>query len=76
MKITSINQMKAFENAIERCTSSVWVIPALGGRQYDLKDEMERYGGLAKMLEDDMEIFTSNYHDSAVMERFYLDNCA
>ena len=76
MKITNNEQMKAFENTVDRCTSTVWVVSAFGGKQYDLKNEMERYSGLAKMTEDDMEIFTTDWHDTALMEKFILANCA
>lgn len=72
MKLTNKQQLNAFENIVDKCTSTVWVMSPFGGRQYDLKNEMERYQGLAEMMNDDMEIYTTSPHDTTLMENYLL----
>ena len=76
MKITNKQQLNAFENTVDKCASTVWVMSPFGGRQYDLKNELERYQGLAEMMDEDMEIYTTDPHDSMLMEHFLLATCA
>lgn len=76
MMIMNKEQLSAFENTVDRCTSTVWVMSPFGGRQYDLKNELERFQGLALMMDGDMEIYTTSPRDTAIMEKFLLAACA
>ena len=73
MKIKDNNTLRAFENAIDHCSSAVYLVnPA--GQQYNLKNPLERYEGIGRLLEDEreqMELFTSKRNDESVMLRFF-----
>lgn len=71
MKIRNNDELKRFEETLSRCDASVLVLTAQG-EQYDLKDPMQRYLGIAKMIgekeDDEPEVFTSSREDE--MELF------
>ena len=78
MKIRTRKDLSAFQAAVNECSSSVWLMSAKG-EQYDMKKDAEWIRGLARMLADDrdeLEIYTSNYHDEAIMTGFWLKHCA
>ena len=51
MMIRNNDELKLFEDTIERCGASVLVLTARGD-QYDLKDPAQRYMGIAEMLRE------------------------
>ena len=66
MKIRSNDELKLFEETLDRCDASVLVVTAQG-EQYDLKDPTQRYLGIAEMIREDginePELFASSYKD-------------
>ncbi len=66
MKIRNNDELKLFEETLDRCEASVLVVTAQG-MQYDLKDPAQRYFGIAEMLRgrglDEPELFASSYKD-------------
>lgn len=75
MRIRSNEELKLFEETLDRCDASVLVVTAQGD-QYDLKDPAQRYLGIAAMLSgsgvNEPELFASSYKDE--MKFFsYLD---
>jgi hypothetical protein len=61
------------EKAINSCRRPVWLV-APDGKQFNLKNTMERYAGIAMLLNDkygEMEIFTSCREDEIIMMEFY-----
>ncbi len=66
MMIRNNDELKLFEDTIERCGASVLVLTARGD-QYDLKDPAQRYMGIAEMLrageDSEPELFASSPAD-------------
>ena len=50
MKIRNNDELKLFEETLDRCEASVLVVTAQG-EQYDLKDPAQRYIGITAMLQ-------------------------
>ena len=78
MKIRNNDELKLFEETLDRCGASVLVVTAQG-KQYDLKDPAQRYLGIAELLSrdgtDEPELFASSYRDEMQLFR-YLDTVA
>ena len=77
MKIRSNEELKLFEETLDRCSASVMVVTPQGD-QYDLMDPMQRCLGIAAMIRDsgmeEPELFASSPEDE--MQLFsYLDAC-
>ena len=78
MMIRTKQDIHAFEKAIDRCNNSVWLVSP-EGEQYDLKSDMERYLGIARLIQDqknEMELFAATYADEMIMMDFYRRHCA
>ena len=75
MKICNNDELKLFEDTLEQCEHSVLVLTP-EGNQYDLKDPMEMYPGIASLIGDeDPEVFASDSADE--MKLFnYLEKIA
>ena len=75
MKIRNNDELKLFEETIDRCGASVLVVTA-DGEQYDLKDPVQRVLGLAELLRGEgfgeAELFTSSCGDEMKLFK-YLD---
>ena len=75
MKIRNNDELKLFEETLDRCDASVMVVTAQG-EQYDLMDPAQRYMGIAVMLTEkglnEPELFASSYKDEMELFR-YLD---
>ena len=73
MKIRNNDELKLFEETLDRCRSSVLVV-APDGNQYDLKEPDGRFLGIAEMLRkdeaDEPELFTTSYEDE--MQFFHM----
>ena len=73
MKIRNHDELKMFEETIDRCDSSVLVVTARG-EQYDLKDPAQRYLGIAEMLRGngitEPELFASSCEDEMKLFRY------
>ena len=69
MKIRNNDELKLFEETLDRCEASVLVVTAQG-EQYDLKDPAQRYIGITAMLQgeglNEPELFTSSYKDEMI----------
>ena len=74
MKIRNNDELKLFEETLDRCDASVLVVTAQG-EQYDLKDPAQRYLGIAEMLRGDElsepELFASSSRDEAVLFGYF-----
>ena len=66
MKIRNNNELKLFEETIDRCDDPVMVVTQQGD-QYDLSDPAQRVLGIAEMLSkegyEEPELFASSYKD-------------
>ena len=74
MKIRNNDELKLFEETLDRCDASVLVVTAQGD-QYDLKDPAQRYLGISELLTKDgfnePEVFTSTYHDDVQFFEYF-----
>ena len=75
MKIKTNEEMTLFENAIDRCRRSVYLVTS-DGRQYDLKTPAGRYQGISQMFEDhrtqtEPELFTNCIEDEMIMFDYF-----
>ena len=78
MKINNNETLHAFEKAIDNCSSEVYLVSPRG-EQYNLKNPIEKYEGIAELLKDkweQLELFTSKRADEKVMFDFYSKYCA
>ncbi len=69
MKIENTQQLHALENAIDRCSHSVW-LESDQGERYDLKDELDRYRGIGRLLSDSDEelgLYAVTREDKAIL---------
>ena len=75
MRICNKDELRLFEDVLEQCGHPVLVLTS-GGRQFDLKDPMEKYAGMASLISgEDPELFASSREDE--MRLFaYLDKFA
>ena len=74
MIIRDNNELRQFEETLEHCGSSVLLVTA-GGDQYDLKDPVERYLGIASMINapapEEPEIFASSKEDEVYLLSYF-----
>ncbi len=73
MKIRSMREIEAFNEALDRCTRNVWLV-APDGERFNLKSERERCRGLARLIEDEneeLELFADGYEDEFIMMELY-----
>ena len=74
MTIRNNEEKKMFENAIDRCRRTVWLITP-EGEQFDLKTPAGRNQGIAKMLNakgyEEPELFTSCFEDEMIIFEFF-----
>ena len=72
MKITTANDIREFNAALDKCTSSVWLIGA-NDEAYNMKNEEEYIEGIIRLAEDHDEqlgIFTASREDEITMMHF------
>ena len=63
MKICNKDELRLFEDTLEQCRSSVLVLTP-EGEQFDLKNPMEKYAGIASLLgSEDPELYASSRED-------------
>lgn len=74
MTIRNDAEMKMFENAIDRCQKSVWLVTP-EGKQYDLKVPAQHTQGITRMLNardyEEPELFTSCIEDEMILFEFF-----
>ena len=74
MKIRNNEELKLFEETLDRCTASVLVVTQQG-EQYDLTDPAQRYLGIAEMLTkegfEEPELFASSYQDEMLFFNYF-----
>jgi hypothetical protein len=78
MKITTANDIREFNAALDKCTSSVWLIGA-NDEAYNMKNEEEYIEGILRLTEDHDEqlgIFTVTYEDEMIMADFIVKMAA
>jgi len=67
------NDVRTFNEAIDKCRRPVWLASS-DGTYYNMKSASEHDAAMAKWIKDtndEMEIFTCSYEDEAVMTRFW-----
>lgn len=66
MKIRNNDELKLFEETLDRCSAPVLVVTQQGD-QYDMSDPAQRILGIAEMISKDgyeePELFASSYSD-------------
>lgn len=76
MKIRNNEELLMFERTIDACRAPVWLVTS-DGQQYNLKNPMQRYQGIGKLIRDyDMdvpEIYASSYEDEMRLFGFIAD---
>ena len=82
MIIRSERELALFEETLDQCQNTVWLISTCG-KQYDLMNPLERCLGIAEMLKyqraDEPEIFTTSYGDAfywAANTKAQMKSCA
>ena len=73
MVIRNENELALFEEILNQCQSTVWLISTCG-KQYDLKKPLERCLGIAEILKsqgnNEPEVFTTSYGDEMHLFEF------
>ena len=73
MKIRNNEELKLFEETLDRCDASVLVVTQQG-EQYDLADPAQRYLGIAELLSktgcEEPELFASSAKDEMEFFRY------
>ena len=73
MKIRNNEELKLFEQALDRCEASVLLVTQQG-EQYDLADPAQRYLGIAELLSktgcEEPELFASSAKDEMEFFRY------
>jgi hypothetical protein len=67
------NDVRTFNEAIDKCTRPVWLVSS-EGTYYNMKSAEEHDAAMALWIKDsndEMEIFACSYEDEAVMTRFW-----
>ncbi len=74
MTIRNDEEMRMFENAIDRCRKPVWLVTS-EGKQYNLKDSEEYRQGITRILNareyEEPELFTSCIEDEMILFEFF-----
>ena len=73
MRISNNDTLYAFEQAIDKCEDNVYLLSP-DGKQFNLKNPIERYEGIGRLLEDkweQMELFASERKDEGVLFDFF-----
>ena len=77
MKIRNTRELHELLEAVDSCERSVW-LESVSGERYDLKDELDRFRGIGRLLDDkgeELELFTSSREDETRMIRYFM-KCA
>ena len=72
MKIRTGNEIREFNEALEKCTSVVWLMGP-DDECYNMEDADEYIDGILRITEkngDQFGIFTSSYEDQEIMANF------
>ena len=73
MKITTGNDIKAFNAALNKCTNEVWLMGP-NDESYNMKNEDEYIEGMIRLTEghdDQLGIFTASYEDEMTMMKYF-----
>ncbi|MDO5133038.1 MAG: hypothetical protein Q4D81_08650 [Eubacteriales bacterium] len=73
MKTRTENDVRTFNEAIDKCKRPVWLVSS-NGTFYNMKSAAEHDTAMAKWVNDandEMEIFTNSLEDEAVMMGFW-----
>lgn len=66
MAIRNNKELSLFEKIVSQCKHKIWIVSPLG-KEYDLRNPMERYMGIFGLLKSDgaeePELFASGYDD-------------
>ena len=73
MRTRTENDVRIFNEAIDKCTRPVWLVSS-DGTTYNMKSAADHDTAMAKWVSDtndEMELFASTYEDEAVMMGFW-----
>ena len=75
MKIRTNNEVKEFEEMLDRCPDTVWAITP-SGVEYNLKNTQERDQAISLMLKDNSpeepELYAGSYENELVVYPYIL----
>ena len=78
MNIRTKEELQMFEEAIDRCQRSLLLLTP-DGKQYDLKNRVDRYQGIARLMSgkdwESPELFTTCAADEMILFD-YFEHCA
>ena len=75
MRTRTENDVRNFNEAINKCTRPVWLVSS-EGTAYNMKSAADHDAAMARWINDtndEMEIFTNSYEDEAVMMGFWKE---
>ena len=75
MRTRTENDVRNFNEAINKCTRPVWLVSS-DGTYYNMKSAKEHDKAMAEWINDtneEMEIFTNSREDEAVMMGFWQE---
>ena len=75
MRTRTENDVRNFNEAINKCTRPVWLVSS-DGTYYNMKSAKEHDAAMAEWINDtneEMEIFTNSREDEAVMMGFWKE---
>ncbi len=78
MNITTGNDIKAFNAALDKCTGEVWLMGP-NDESYNMKNEEEYIEGMIRLTEehdDQLGIFTTSYEDEMTMMKYFEQKAA
>jgi hypothetical protein len=78
MNITTGNDIKAFNAALDECTGEVWLMGP-NDESYNMKNEEEYIEGMIRLTEehdDQLGIFTTSYEDEMTMMNYFEQKAA
>ena len=78
MTIRTENEVRNFNEAINKCRMPVFLISS-DGTEYNMKSADQNKAGMARWIKDrnnEMEIYTCDLEDEMIMMRFLLNKAA
>lgn len=69
-----MSNVEAFQEAINRCSGSVWLEDKTNGDKLDLKSTFSQYLAIGRLIEDqneNLELFARNREDEQIILEFF-----
>lgn len=72
MKLYNIHEINEFKAIVAQAKGEVWMMDE-AGQEYDLKNDMGMARAIGRMIDSDLELYTSDYNTQARLERFIVN---